>query len=171
MFLLIFDFVTRNSHPAFSHVQAGLFFVYAAKFLHLCSLKPARCFPSARTELLLIYRIQSHTNPKRRDFSLKQTGQKSTKEDGAGERKGPKRAVNGSLNVQTHIWEHDVGCSSHLTPIRKSRCGNPRRDFSMGSCSCSQEGHSSSPGEIRPHLTYPSPETAVRAMRLVWSVL
>ena len=48
MFLLIFDFVTRNSHPAFSHVQAGLFFVYAAQFLEalssetgpLSSLKP-----------------------------------------------------------------------------------------------------------------------------------
>ena len=134
-------------------------------------LKPARCLPSDWAEHLFIYRIQSHTNPKRRDFSLKQTGQTSAREDGAGERKGPKRAVNGSPKVQTHIWEHDVGCSSHLTPTRKSRCRNPRRDFSMGSCPCSQEGHSSSPGESRPHLTYPSPETAVRSMRLVWSVL
>ena len=133
-------------------------------------LKPAR-YPPSWTEHLLIYRIGSHTNPKRRDFSLKQAGQKSVKEEGPEQRKAPKRAIECWLKVQTHVWEHDVGCSSHLTPIRKSRCGNPRRDFSMGSCPCSQEGHSSSPGEIRPHLTYPSPETAVRSMRLVWSVL
>ena len=132
---------------------------------------PARCLPSARAELLLIYRIQSHTNPKRRDFSLKHAGQKSTKEDGAGERKGPKRSIKCRLKASTHIWEHDVGCSSHLTPTRKSRRGNPRRDFSMESCPRSQEEHSSSPGKSRPQLTYPSPETAVRAMRLVWSVL
>lgn len=132
---------------------------------------PARCLPSNRTELLLIYRIPSHTNPIRRDFSLKHAGQKSVKDKLPEQRKGPKRAVECRLKVPTHIWEHDVGCSSHLTPTRKSRCGNPRRDFSMGSCPCSQEGHSSSPGESRPHLTYPSPETAVRTMRLVWSVL
>ena len=154
-----------------SRCVSTLFFVYAAQFLHLCSLKHARCLPLARAELLLISRIQSHTNPKRRDFSMKQPGQTSAREDGAGERKGPKRAAECRLKVPTHIWEHDVGCSSHLTPIRKSRRGNPQRDFSMESCPCSQEGHSSSPGEIRPHLTYPSPETAVRSMRLVWSVL
>ena len=97
----------------------ALFFVYAAQFLHLCSLKPARCLPSNRTELLLIYRIGSHTNPKRRDFSLKQTGQTSAREDGAGERKGPKRAAECWLKASTRIWEHDVGCSSHLTPSRE----------------------------------------------------
>ena len=132
---------------------------------------PARYPRSNRAEYLLIYRIPSHTNPKRRDFSLKHTGQKSSKEKLLEQGKASKRAVECRLKASTHIWEHDVGCSSHLTPIRKSRCGNPRRDFSMGSCPCSQEGHSSSPGEIRPHLTYPSPETAVRSMRLVWSVL
>lgn len=110
-------------------------------------LKPARYLPSNRAELLLIYRIPSHTNPKRRDFPLKQPGQKSTKEEGPEQRKGPKRVAECRLKASTHIWEHDVGCSSHLTPIRKSRCGNPRRDFSMGSCPCSQEGHSSSPGK------------------------
>ena len=81
-------------------------------------LKPARCLPSNRAELLLIYRIPSHTNPKRRDFPLKQPGQKSAKEEGPEQRKGPKRAVNGSPKVQTHIWEHDFGCSSHLTPTK-----------------------------------------------------
>lgn len=110
-------------------------------------LKSARCFPSARAELLLIYRIPSHTNPKRRDFPLKHAGQKSVKEEGPEQRKGPKRAAECRLNASTHIWEHDVGCSSHLTPTRKSRRGNPRRDFSMESCPCSQEGHSSSPGK------------------------
>ena len=127
--------------------------------------------PSTRAEHLLIHRIQSHTNPKRRKGFLKQAGQKSVKEELPKHRKGPKRAVKCRLKVPTHIWEHDVGCSSHLTPTRKSRCGNPRRDFSMESCPCSQEEHSSSPGKSRPHLTYPSPETAVRTMRLVWSVL
>lgn len=34
-------------------------------------LKPARYPRSNRAEYLLIYRIPSHTNPKRRDFSLK----------------------------------------------------------------------------------------------------
>ena len=77
---------------------------------------PARYLCSNRTEHLLIYRIPSHTNPKRRDFSLKQPGQKSAKEEGPEQRKGPKRAVNGSLKVQTHVWEQDAGCSSHLTP-------------------------------------------------------
>ena len=101
---------------------------------------PARCFPSARTELLLIYRIQSHTNPKRRDFPLKHTGQKSVKEELPKQRKEPKRSIKCRLKVTTRIWEHDVGCSSHLTPTRKSRCGNPRRDFSMESCPCCQEG-------------------------------
>ena len=140
-------------------------------FWRPCPLKPAHYLPSNRAELLLIYRIPSHTNPKRLDFSLKHAGQKSVKEELPKQRKAPKRAAEYRLKASTHIWEHDVGCSSHLTPTRKSRCGNPRRDFSMGSCPCSQEGHSSSPGEIRPHLTYPSPETAVRTMRLVWSVL
>ena len=123
------------------------------------------------TEHLLIYRIPSHTNPKRRDFSLKQPGQKSAKEEGPEQRKGPKRAVNGSLKVQTYVWEHDVGCSSHLTPTRKSRRGNPRRDFFYGILPVQPRRHSSSPGKSRPHLTWPSPKTAVRAMRLVWSVL
>ena len=144
------------------------FFVYAA---HLLRHSSACYCPSNRTEHLLIYRIQSHTNPKRRKGFLKQAGQKSVKEELPKQREGPKRAVKCRLKVPTHIWEHDVGCSSHLTPTRKSRRGNPRRDFSMGSCPCSQEEHGSSPGKSRPHLTHPSPETAVRAMRLVWSVL
>ena len=134
-------------------------------------LKPARYLPSARAELLLIYRIQSHTNPKRRDFFLKHAGQKSTKEELPEQRKASKRAVECQLKVQTHIWEHDVGCSSHLTPTRKSRRGNPRRDFFYGILPVQPRRHSSSPGKSRPHLTWPSPKTAVRAMRLVWSVL
>ena len=81
------------------------------------------CYPrSNRAEYLLIHRIQSHTNPKRRDFSLKHAGQKSSKEKPPKQRKGPKRAAECRLKASTHIWEHDVGCSSHLTPTRKSRC-------------------------------------------------
>lgn len=77
---------------------------------------PARYLPSARTELLLIYRTPSHTNPKRRDFSLKHTGQKSIKDKLPKQRKGPKRAAECWLKASTHIWEQDAGCSSHLTP-------------------------------------------------------
>ena len=110
-------------------------------------LKPARYLPSARAELLLIYRIQSHTNPKRRDFFLKHAGQKSTKEELPEQRKASKRAVECQLKVQTHIWEHDVGCSSHLTPTRKSRVEIRGGIFSMESCPCSQEGIRPLPGK------------------------
>ena len=125
------------------------------RFWRSYPLKPARCLPSNRTELLLIYRIPSHTNPIRRDFSLKHAGQKSVKDKLPEQRKGPKRAVECWLKASTHIWEHDVGCSSHLTPTRKSRRGNPRRDFSMESCPCSQEG-------IRP-----LPEKAARILLIL----
>lgn len=101
---------TRRQHPRPILCLCGAF---SAPFL--CG-DPARYPRSNRAEYLLIYRIPSHTNPKRRDFSLKQPGQKSAKEEGPEQRKGPKRAVNGSLKVQTHIWEQDAGCSSHLTP-------------------------------------------------------
>ena len=132
---------------------------------------PARYPRSNRAEYLLIHRIPSHTNPKRRDFSLKHAGQKSTKEDGAGERKGPKRAVECRLKASTHIWEHDVGCSSHLTPTRKSRCGNPRRDFSMESCPCCQEGAFVLSRGKTPAADLAFPRNHCPAMRLVWSVL
>ena len=89
-----------------SHARV-LFFVYAAQFLRLC---PEVICPiialSNRAEHLLIYRIQSHTYPKRRKFSLKQAGQKSVKEDLPEQRKAPKRAVECQLKVQTHIWEN-----------------------------------------------------------------
>ena len=75
-------------------------------------LKSARYLPSNRAELLLIYRIQSHTNPKRRKIFLKQAGQKSVKEELPKQRKGPKRAVEWRLKVPTHIWEQDAGSSS-----------------------------------------------------------
>ena len=95
-----------------SHARV-LFFVYAAQFLRLC---PEVICPiialSNRAEHLLIYRIQSHTYPKRRKFSLKQAGQKSVKEDLPEQRKAPKRAVECQLKVQTHIWDHQAGSSS-----------------------------------------------------------
>ena len=153
-------------------VKSALFFVYAAQFLRLCSeVIGLSSPPSNRAGHLLIHRIQSHTNPKRRKGFLKQAGQKSVKEELPKQRKGPKRTEECRLKVPTHIWEHDVGCSSHLTPTRKSRRGNPRRDFFYGILPVQPRRHSSSPGKSRPHLTWPSPKTAVRAMRLVWSVL
>ena len=81
----------------------------------LCA-DPARYPRSNRAEYLLIHRIQSHTHPKRRKFCLKHAGQKSFKEELPKQRKGPKRAVECRLKVQTHVWEQDAGCSSHLTP-------------------------------------------------------
>ena len=68
--------------------------------------------PSTRAEHLLIHRIQSHTNPKRRKGFLKQAGQKSFKEELPKQRKGPKRAVKCRLKVPTNIWEQDAGSSS-----------------------------------------------------------
>ena len=79
------------------------------------------------TEHLLIYRIQSHTNPKRRDFSLKQPGQKSVKEELPEQRKGPKRAVNGSLKVQTHVWDR---IPRHSNPTRRTKhCQTERKSI------------------------------------------
>ena len=68
-----------------------------------------------RTTLLLIYRIQSHTHPKRRKFCLKHAGRKSVKEELPERRKGPKRAVKCRLKVQTHIWELEAASSSLAT--------------------------------------------------------
>ena len=65
-----------------------------------------------RTTLLLIYRIQSHTHPKRRKFCLKHAGRKSVKEELPERRKGPKRAIECRLKVPTHVWEQDAGSSS-----------------------------------------------------------
>ena len=46
---------------------------------------------------------------------MKQPEQKSAKEEGPEQRKGPKRAVNGSLKVQTHVWEQDAAGSNPVT--------------------------------------------------------
>ena len=77
----------------------------------LCGNLLCHC-PSNWAEHLLIHRIQSHTNPKRRKGFLKQAGQKSSKEELPEQRKGPKRAVECRLKVPTHIWEQDAGSSS-----------------------------------------------------------
>ena len=69
---------------------------------------------STRMELLLIYRIQSHTHPKRRKFCLKHAGQKSVKDKLPEQRKGPKRAVECRLKVQTHVWEDTPGQSHNF---------------------------------------------------------
>ena len=80
-------------------------------------LKPlsAMVCPSPRTELLLIYRIQSHTHPKRRKFCLKHAGRKSVKEELPERRKGPKRAIECRLKVPTHVWDQETGRSSRPT--------------------------------------------------------
>lgn len=80
-----------------------------------------------RTTLLLIYRIQSHTHPKRRKFCLKHAGRKSVKEELPERRKGPKRAIECRLKVPTHVWEQDVGSSSLST-----RTKNPPRSCDFG---------------------------------------
>ena len=73
---------------------------------------------SPRTELLLIYRIQSHTHPKRRKFCLKHAGQKSVKDKLPEQRKGPKRAVECRLKVQTHVWDR---IPRHSNPTRRTK--------------------------------------------------
>ena len=69
-----------------------------------------------RTTLLLIYRIQSHTHPKRRKFCLKHAGRKSVKEELPERRKGPKRAIECRLKVPTHVWEQSHE-GSNLSPM------------------------------------------------------
>ena len=71
--------------------------------------------PSTRAEHLLIHRIQSHTNPKRRKGFLKQAGQKSVKEELPKQRKGPKRTEECRLKVPTHIWDHGAERSNRST--------------------------------------------------------
>lgn len=46
---------------------------------------------------------------------MKHAGQKSVKDKLPEQRKGPKRAVECRLKVQTHVWEQDVGSSSLST--------------------------------------------------------
>ena len=45
---------------------------------------------------------------------MKQAGQKSAKEELPKQRKGPKRAVECRLKVQTHIWEREAGVRATL---------------------------------------------------------
>ena len=96
----------------------------------LCGNLPCHC-PSNRAEHLLIHRIQSHTNPKRRKGFLKQAGPKSSKEELPKQRKAPKRAVECRLKVPTHIWENTPrpphnfisGCSAvGSAPALGARC-------------------------------------------------
>ena len=102
-----------------------LFFVYAAQFLEalssetgpLSSLSPGGT--SFNIQNPIPYKSQ------KTGFFLKHAGQKSTKEELPEQRKASKRAVECQLKASTHIWEHDVGCSSHLTPtnfIGKTAC-------------------------------------------------
>lgn len=84
-------------------------------------------FCSPRTEHLLIYRIQSHTHPKRRKFCLKHAGQKSVKDKLPEQRKGPKRAVECWLKVQTHVWDR---IPRHSNPTRRTKhCQTERKSI------------------------------------------
>lgn len=60
---------------------------------------------------------------------MKHAGQKSVKEELPEQRKGPKRAVECRLKVQTHVWELEAVSSSLTTPttfIRRTACsGGP----------------------------------------------
>ena len=83
--------------------------------------------PSTRAEHLLIHRIQSHTNPKRRKGFLKQAGQKSSKEELPKQRKGPKRAVECRLKVPTHVWDR---IPRHSNPTRRTKhCQTERKSI------------------------------------------
>ncbi len=95
-------------------------------FLCLCgavfaALWGENCFflPLNRTELLLIYRMQSHTNPKRRKLQPKQAGQKSFKEEPTERWKAPKRAQEFCLKVQTRFWDHQAAGSNPVTRTKK----------------------------------------------------
>lgn len=101
-----------------SRCAPALFFVYAAHFLRPLCGDSACLFCSPRTELLLIYRIQSHTHPKRRKFCLKHAGQKSVKDKLPEQRKGPKRAAECRLKVPTHIWDR---IPRHSNPTRRTK--------------------------------------------------
>ena len=117
--------MTRNNRHASAARSNGLFFVYAAHFLRPLCGDSACLYCSPRTEHLLIYRIQSHTHPKRRKFCLKHAGQKSVKDKLPEQRKGPKRAVECWLKVQTHVWEQDAGSSSLPTRTNAHRSDPP----------------------------------------------
>ena len=113
--------MTRNNRHASAARSNGLFFVYAAHFLRPLCGDSACLYCSPRTEHLLIYRIQSHTHPKRRKFCLKHAGQKSVKDKLPEQRKGPKRAGECWLKVQTHVWEQEARGSSPRTPTTFGR--------------------------------------------------
>ena len=90
---------------------------YAAQFLRLCSEVIGLSSPPLnRAEHLLIHRIQSHTNPKRRKNSLKQAGQKSFKEELAEHRKALNRVQKLYLKGRTYFWELEAVSSSLTTP-------------------------------------------------------
>ena len=53
---------------------------------------------------------------------MKHAGQKSVKEELPEQRKGPKRAVECWLKVQTHVWEQDAR-------VRAAILGNPGKPW------------------------------------------
>lgn len=88
-------------------------------FCAILSDKTDCCQVQTRTEHLLIYRIPSHTNPKRRKFCMKRTGQKSFKEELLEVYKATNRAEKLCLKVKTYFWVQEARGSSPRTPAIK----------------------------------------------------
>ena len=118
--VLVSSYHRRGTLSIGGRRRKQLFFVYAAHFLRPLCGDPALYRRSSRTALLLIYRIQSHTHPKRRKFCLKHAGRKSVKEELPERRKGPKRALECRLKVPTHVWEQDAAGSNPVTRTMRS---------------------------------------------------
>ena len=116
--VLVSSYHRRGTLSIGGRRRKQLFFVYAAHFLRPLCGDPALYRRSSRTALLLIYRIQSHTHPKRRKFCLKHAGRKSVKEELPERRKGPKRAAECRLKVPTHVWDR---IPRHSNPTRRSK--------------------------------------------------
>ena len=117
--IILVILVTRNSRHASATLQTAILCLGGA-FPAPSLLRSGPLSPPSWTALLLIYRIQSHTHPKRRKFCLKHAGRKSVKEELPERRKGPKRAAECRLKVPTHVWEQDAAGSNPITRIMAS---------------------------------------------------
>ena len=101
------------------YVHLGLLHCLCGAIFELLSGAKNRCWRQLRSEYLLIYRLQSHNNPKRRKYSLKGTGQQSFKEQLPDQRKASKRMQDVQLNIPTYVWDHQVGGSSPSTRTKR----------------------------------------------------
>ena len=102
-------------------VNPAYFIVYAAQFLSCSPGQKQPLLRQLRSEYLLIYRLQSHNNPKWRKWYLKQTGQQSFKEQVPNQRKALNSPQDVPLNIPTYVWDHQVGGSSPSTRTNTPR--------------------------------------------------